>query len=244
MKRLDVLLPAFNEAAQIAGVVRGVLALKILGVEITALVVDDGSQDDTAKLAQAAGAQVITHPHNRGVGAAFRTGVLEARRKGVELLVHMDSDGQFLATDVPKVVAPVLAGQADLALGSRFVTGTPPPGLDRWKALALSAVSRGVGLATGYRLSDVSCGLRCMNRLLIETVNPTFDYDYIQETLLQALAASARVVDVPVTPLYEDAFVKPGMSSRTLRYGRRFLGLTAYGLFGFYRTRAQRLLRR
>jgi hypothetical protein len=111
----------------------------------------------------------------------------------------------------------------------------PPPGLDRWKVLALGGMARAVGVVTGYRLTDLSCGIRCMNRRVMEAVNPTFDYDYIQETLIQALAAGARIEDVPVTPLYDDAHVKPGMSSRTLRYGRRFLGLTSYALYHFYR---------
>jgi glycosyltransferase involved in cell wall biosynthesis len=238
MQRLYVVLPAFNEARNIGGVVRDVRALAIPGVALTALVVDDGSKDETARLAEEAGARVLRHPQNRGVGAAFRTGLLQAREDGVEYLVHMDSDGQFLAEDLPRVAEPVLAGRADLSLGSRFVPGVPPPpGLDRWKALALGAVARGVGLLTGYHLTDLSCGLRCMNRKVIDAVNPTFDYDYIQETLIQALAAGARVEDVPVTPLYDEAHVKPGMSSRTLRYGRRFLGLTSFALFNFYKTR-------
>src|SRR5688572_19078708 len=108
MPRLYVLLPAYNESANIGAVVRGVLAQRIPGVELTALVVDDGSKDDTGKLAAQAGAVVLTHPKNRGVGAGFRTGLERAQDDGVEYLVHMDSDGQFHAEDIPRVVEPVL----------------------------------------------------------------------------------------------------------------------------------------
>jgi glycosyltransferase involved in cell wall biosynthesis len=245
MPRLYVLLPAYNESANIGAVVRDVLAQRsasvLEGVELTAVVVDDGSKDDTGKLAAEAGAVVLRHPQNRGVGAGFRTGLEHAQADGVEYLVHMDSDGQFHAEDIPRVVEPVLADRCDFALGSRFVPGEPPvPNLARWKGLMLHAVARGVGVLTGYRLTDLSCGLRCMNRKVIEAVNPSFDYDYIQETLVQALAAGARVEDVPVAPIYEIEPSKPGMSSRTLRYGRRFLGLTAYSLFNFYRAKLQR----
>jgi glycosyltransferase involved in cell wall biosynthesis len=234
-----VLLPAFNEAANIGRVVGSVLALRIPDVEITALVVNDGSADDTARLAATAGARVLSHERNRGVGAAFRTGLDFARQEGVEFLAHMDSDGQLLATDIPRVLLPVQLGLCDLALGSRFVKGTAPPAhFARWKGLALGSVSQGVGFLTGYELSDISCGLRCMNRTVIEAIRPSVDYDYIQETLLQALAARVRICDVPVTALYE-AEGNKGMSGRTLRYSRRFLKLVASGLFQFYSVRGR-----
>src|SRR5438876_10410188 len=120
MKSLWVLLPAYNEARNIAGVVEGVRAVRIDGVRIVPLVVDDGSRDETAALARAAGAEVIAHPKNRGVGAAFRTGRDHALAAGADFLVHMDSDGQVLPSEIPLVFEPVRRGEADLALGSRF----------------------------------------------------------------------------------------------------------------------------
>jgi glycosyltransferase involved in cell wall biosynthesis len=244
MPSLWVLLPAHNESANIAEVVAGVRAVHIDGVDVHALVVDDGSRDDTAALARAAGAEVISHPRNRGVGAAFRTGRDHALAAGADFLIHMDSDGQVLPAEIPRVAGPVLGGEADLALGSRFSTGEPPRNLERWKAFGLTSIARTIGLLTGYRLTDISCGFRCMNRKVMEAARPTFDYDYIQETLIQALAIGARVVEVPVTVLYEHEPARPGMSARTLRYGRRFLGLTAFGMANFYRARARRLIGR
>src|SRR5579883_865456 len=120
MPSLWVVLPAHNEAAHIADVVA---AVRIDGVEVHALVVDDGSRDATAELARGAGAEVISHPKNRGVGAAFRTGRDRAVEAGADYLVHMDSDGQILASEIPLLAAPVLRGDADLAIGSRFSTG-------------------------------------------------------------------------------------------------------------------------
>jgi glycosyltransferase involved in cell wall biosynthesis len=244
MPSLWVLLPAFNEAKNIGPVVEGVARVRVEGFTIHPLVVDDGSADDTARVARAAGAEVLSHPRNRGVGAAFRTGRDHALAAGADFVCHMDSDGQILPDEIPRLLDPVRRGEADLALGSRFATGQPPANLARWKALGLTGVARTVGLLTGYRLRDISCGFRCMNRRVLEAVRPTFDYDYIQETLIQALAAGARVVEVPVTVLYGPDTERRSMSGRTLRYGRRFLALTAYGLAGFYRARAGRLLSR
>lgn len=231
--RLCVLFPAYDEAASIAELVARARAVALPDVAVTVLVVDDGSTDDTAALAESAGGVVLRHVHNRGVGAAFRTGRDWALAHGFDFLVHMDADGQVLPEELPLVAAPVLRGQADLALGSRFV-GKPPLNLGRWRALALTGAARGVGIATGYRLSDMSCGFRCMNRQVMQSVRPTFDVDYIQETLIQALAIEARVVAVPVTVNYATAPATKGLSKRPLRYGSRFLGLTAFALVNFY----------
>ncbi len=243
MSKLCVLLPAYNEASHIGAVVGEVRAVRLEGVEITPLVVDDGSHDATRALAEAAGATVISHETNRGVGAGFRTGLNWALAHGMDYLCHMDSDGQVPAAEIPLLFSPLAQGTADLALGSRFLSATPE-NLEPWKAMALTGMARTIGLFTGYRLTDLSCGFRCMNREVMEAVRPTFDYDYIQETLIQALAIGARVVEVPVTIHYDANPHRPGMSQRTLRYGQRFLGLTAYSMANFYKTRAARLIGR
>jgi glycosyltransferase involved in cell wall biosynthesis len=236
LSHLVVLLPAFNEGKNIGRVVRGVLSVAIPGVQISVLVVNDGSRDDTASEAERAGAIVISHPKNRGVGAAIRTGFDWALSHGADLLVHMDSDGQVLPEELPLVVAPVLAGRAELAVGCRFL-GSAPKGLSRWKAVALSSLAQTVGVLTGYSLHDLSCGLRCMNQRILKVVRPTFEYDYIQETLIQALAHRAIIVEIPVHIRYEPATQRTGMSGRTFRYSWRFLALTGYSLLQFYRER-------
>ncbi len=235
-KHLAVILPAYNEAKNIARVVKGVRAVQIPGVKISVVVIDDGSIDDTATLARDAGAQVLVHPRNRGVGAGFRTGLDWALEHGADLLLHMDSDGQVLAEEIPLLVDPVLHGLADVALGCRFLRGRPE-NLAMWKATALRGMAQLVGLVTGYRLHDLSCGFRCMNRRIMQEIRPTFDYDYIQETLIQALAHRARIVEIPVTVLYEVEPQRVAMSSRVWTYGRRFMALTGYSLLQFYRQR-------
>ncbi len=242
MIRLCVLLPAYNEDRVIAQVVADVQRVAIDGVALQTLVVSDGSTDNTVAQAEAAGATVVSHPVNLGVGAAFRTGIAWAREQGFDALVHMDSDGQLLPSEIPSLWAPIARGAADLVVGSRFLCERPG-GLDRWKALSLTTAARTVGLLTGAPITDLSCGFRCMTRKIMDVVHPTFNYDYIQETLLQAIAAGARIVEVPVTALYGESFHQAGLSARPFQYGRRFLWLTGWSLGTFYAKRAHDLFR-
>jgi glycosyltransferase involved in cell wall biosynthesis len=232
-RRVVVLLPAFNESAQIGRVVRAAQAVKYRDYLVTILVVDDGSSDGTAEVARAAGAEVVSHQRNRGVGAAFRTGLEWAKSHHAEFLVHLDSDGQIDPAEIPLVMGPVAGELADLAIGTRFSAGAPEA-LSGWKGSALTATARAVGFLTGQPLTDLSCGFRCLNRRVMDAVSPSFDFDYIQEVLIQALAAGARVVEVPVRVSYAPGS-RAGLSSRVVRYGARFLGLTAWSMAQFYR---------
>ena len=133
---------------------------------------------------------------------------------------------------------PVAAGACDLAIGSRFA-GERPDGMAGWKQSALTGFARGVSALMGHRLRDLTCGYRCMNRKVIAALHPTFDYDYITESLVQAAAAGARICEVPVTVLYPPDH--GGMSRRVLRYSSRLLGTTAYAYYhGFVAPRFRR----
>ena len=111
MKRLLVIMPALNEAESIGGVIREIPE-EIEGIDsIEVLVVDDGSTDDTVAVAREAGASVISLHANMGLGVAMQTGIDEAVRRRVGYAVNIDSDGQFDPKDIPKLLAPLLAGQ-------------------------------------------------------------------------------------------------------------------------------------
>ncbi len=133
--KLIILLPALNEEQTIAQVIAG-LPSAIHGVtEREVIVVDDGSTDATAARARAAGARVISHGWNCGLGVAFQTGVESALKAGAEVVVTIDADGQFSPADIPALVAPVLAHRADVVTASRFadVTMTPVmPWIKKW----------------------------------------------------------------------------------------------------------------
>jgi glycosyltransferase involved in cell wall biosynthesis len=125
--KLVVLIPAFNESATVGDVVRGVhtalrnapLSTPDAPLDYEVVVIDDGSTDQTVLEATVARAVVVSHGGNRGVGAAFQTGVRVALERGADLLVHLDADGQFDPYDIPKLLAPLGAGQADLVTATR-----------------------------------------------------------------------------------------------------------------------------
>ena len=119
--KLLVTLPALNEEATIFDVIKRV-PRRIEGVsEIRVLVIDDGSTDRTANRAESAGATVVKHWSNRGVGAAFQTGVQWAILNGIDIYCSIDSDGQFDPGDIPELVSPIVQGRADFSTASRFM---------------------------------------------------------------------------------------------------------------------------
>ena len=119
LRRIAVV-PAFNEDKNIA---RVVAELKEHDPGIDVVVVSDGSIDRTYEVARAAGARVLRLPFNLGIGGAVQTGFRYAWENGYDLAVRCDGDGQHIPAELPKVIAPVVAGDADIAIGSRFVSG-------------------------------------------------------------------------------------------------------------------------
>jgi glycosyltransferase involved in cell wall biosynthesis len=232
--RICVLLPAFNEGDRVGDVVRGARALKIEEAIVEIVVVDDGSTDDTVARARAAGARVISLGANLGVGAALRRGFELARTENFDFLVHIDADGQLDPAQIALVLGPIRRGAADAAIGSRFLAGRPEY-LGPWKARALKILAASVGLAVDAPLTDLSCGLRGLNKAAIDAARPRFKYDYIQETLLQFFAARLRVVEVPVMAASRGS--RRGISGRTFQYTVRYLLLLAYSLAHFYFSR-------
>src|SRR6476659_666412 len=114
MKSVCVLLPAYNEAEHISELIQTIKKVTIADLSIRILVVDDGSTDETAQVAKEAGATILSHRTNRGVGAAFRTGLHWALDEGCDFLIHLDSDGQIPANQIPALLKPVLQAKADV----------------------------------------------------------------------------------------------------------------------------------
>ncbi len=236
MDKVCVLLPALDEGERVGAVVRGILALN-LEARVSVVVVDDGSTDDTVLKARAAGARVESLGANLGVGAALRRGFELARAEGFDYLVHIDADGQIDPAHIPALLAPVRAGEADVAIGSRFHNG-PPAYLTPWKAAALRVLASAVGLVVDTPLTDLSCGIRCLGGTAIAAARPRFQSDYIQETLLQFFGAGLTVVEVPVTAVAREG--RRGLSARTFSYSIRYLLLLAFALSGFFVERLRR----
>lgn len=197
--RIVAVIPAYNEERFIGSVV-----LKARRYVDAVIVVDDGSTDATAEIAEAAGAIVIRHAHNQGKGVALNTGFRRAREMTPEAVVTLDGDGQQRCEEIPTLARPVLAGQADMVVGSRFlaVSGDLP----RWRIFGQRALTLVTNLSSGFNLSDSQSGFRAFSRQTIETV--TFRSDgFSVESEMQFLAQKhgLKVVEVPITCRYDDS---------------------------------------
>lgn len=204
--KIIVLIPAKDEQAMIGRVVRDV---KDAGFEI--LVIDDGSMDLTASAAGLAGAALICHAINRGQGAALKTGVKYALARGYEMVVFFDADGQMMASEIRKILAPLLAGEAEVVLGSRFLGQAK--NIPLFKFLVLQAALFFTRLTTGLKLSDVHNGFQAWRRSSLEKIDLTQDRQaYASEILHEIADKKINYQEVPVTITYTDYSKKKGQS--------------------------------
>ena len=206
MKKIICVIPAYNEAQKIALVISKV---KPLVSEV--IVVDDCSHDQTAQLAQTAGALVVSHVINRGQGAALRTGTALALSRGAEIIIHFDADDQFQASDIPAVLKPLLANEADAVLGSRFLDKRTK--LPKVKRHLIMPLARAINyLFFGIRLSDPQSGFRALSRQSAQQLKINNDgMAHCTEILHQLFANQNRVQEVPITVIYHE-------------YGQKFSG--------------------
>lgn len=206
---VTVVLAAFNEAANIAAVVRGCLP----HVD-EVLVVDDGSTDETASIARDAGARVVSLSQNRGKGVAVRRGALEANG---DVLVFMDADGQDDPEDLPVVLLAL--DRADMVIGSRFLGRFEADAITPLHAWGNRALTRMVNVLFGARLTDTQAGFRAIRReRFIAAGLAATGYDVEVDLVLSVLRDRGRIVEVPVTRRARSS----GQSHlRTIRDGTR-----------------------
>ena len=196
---LCVIIPALNEEATVGDVIGHVLDTEMPArvTKRTVVVVDDGSTDRTVAVAQDAGARVVSHVDNRGVGAAFRTGLQAALTLGADLLVNIDADGQFNPEDIPRLLAPLLEGKADFATASRFKDPDLVPEMPAVKLWGNRRMSRLISFLVGRRYHDVSCGFRAYTRDTALRLNLWGDFTYTQETFLDLSAKGMQIAEIP-----------------------------------------------
>ncbi len=214
--KLVIYMPALNEEHKVQHVIKS-LPKALAGVDsIGYLVIDDGSTDQTVAMAQAAGAQVVSHSRNRGVGAAFHSAVRYALEQRSDLLVSIDADGQFDPAEIPALLEPILQGRADMVIGNRFADGIPAhmPRLKYWGNNQVSSLIR---IASGQQFRDVSCGFRAYNREALLRMNIFGEFTYTHETILSLAYQGLRVVEHPICVKY-DPERKSRVANSILRY--------------------------
>ena len=196
--KLIIQIPAFNEEATIAQALRE-LPKKLDGfTSIETLVIDDGSADKTVEAARKAGAhhilQLKTH---RGLSAAFVAGIDAALRLGADVIVNTDADNQYAATDVARLVAPILRGTAEVVIGDREVAKSPH--MSPLKRLLQRVGSWTVGKASGVSVADVTSGFRAFSREAAVQINVFNPFTYTLETVIQAGNRNLGVQSVTVS---------------------------------------------
>ncbi|MDO8618205.1 MAG: glycosyltransferase family 2 protein [Candidatus Uhrbacteria bacterium] len=208
--KIVAVMPAYQEASRIAKAIQEVLRYASI-----VIVVDDGSEDETAAVAQKAGATVLRHAINRGQGAALKTGTLAALRMGAEILVHVDADGQHDPSFIPMLIEPIKTGQADVVFGSRFL-GIEAEGLPssrRW-LLGIARWFNSFILGVPHRMTDATSGLRAMTAEAARSINFTQDrMAHCSEILRLVTRSSLRFLEVPVKIHYTSASLAKGQKS-------------------------------
>lgn len=223
-KKLVVILPALNESTTIADVIQRI-PRSILGITaVEVIVVDDGSTDTTAILSRQCGADVVRHPTNLGVGAAFASGIEAALQRGADVIVNMDADGQFSPEDIPELIAPIVRDGYGFATCTRFADRDKLPQMPAIKLWGNRMMCRLINTITGGpRFTDVSCGFRAYSRDTALKLNLFGRFTYTQESFIDLAAKGIAMTEVPLVVRGEREHGQSRVASNLWRYGFRTL---------------------
>jgi len=219
MGKITAILPAFNEEIAI-----GSMALRIQKYVDRVIVIDDGSVDCTSEVAKLAGAKVIRHSINRGKGAALKTGFAQAN--GSSVVITIDADGQHNPADIPKMIAPIIAGEADMVIGSRYLderkNGTP-----RYRRIGQIVLDTATNLNAKTKITDTQSGFRAFAASSISAFSFSQKGLAIEsEMLSEAVLSGLRIREVGIGVRYD-----VGRSSEhPILHGGRVLLSVLYGI--------------
>lgn len=218
--KLIIQIPCYNEAQTLPQTVAA-LPRALEGIDaIETLVIDDGSRDDTAQIARAVGVtHVVRLPRNMGLARAFAAGLEASLHRGADIIVNTDADNQYCGDDIALLIAPILAGRADLVVGDRGVAGHPDfsPTKRRLQRLGSWVISQ----AASIRTTDATSGFRALTREAALHTLVLSDYSYTLETLIQAGARRMAIEFAPVrtNPPTRPSRLMSGLSSYLMNSG-------------------------
>lgn len=218
-QKLVIIIPALNEAQTIADVIKKIPERFDDITETEIIVIDDGSTDDTAKLAREAGATVVSHQQNMGVGAAFHTGISAALAAGAAIIVNIDADGQFNPIDIPTLITPIQEGKAGFVTTTRFRNEEFKPDMPEVKRWGNKMMTKVINMLTHKRFTDVSCGFRAYSRDTALKMTLFGKFTYTQETFIDLAFKEVAMKEIPLKVRGEREHGTSRVASSLWRYG-------------------------
>ena len=195
--KITVGIPAYNEEKNIAKII-----VKLKKTVDQILVCDDGSTDSTCAIAESLGVTVIKHQKNSGYGMAIRSIFLKAREINADVLVTIDADGQHKVEDINKIIKPIVDGQADISIGSRFLTeddNTPS-----YRKLGVKIITKVTNSSLSEKVTDAQSGFRAYNNKVLQSLTPSDSGMGIStEILIKSSNLGLKIAEVPTVIQYE-----------------------------------------
>ena len=196
--KIIVGIPAFNEEKNIA-----VLIIQLKKIADKIIVCNDGSTDLTSKIAEELGATVINHKKNLGYGAAIRSIFLKSKDLDVDILVTFDADGQHRIEDINKVINPIINGESDLVIGSRFLDESAKE-VPRYRKAGIKLITKITNVTIKKQLTDSQSGFRAYSKKVLNELNPSeLGMGISTEILIKASAKNFRISEVPIKIVYD-----------------------------------------
>ena len=197
MPRRVAVVPARNEEAAVG---RVVAELRAFDPDLDVVVIDDGSEDETAERALAAGAAVVRLPFNLGIGGAVQTGFKYALERGYESVIRLDGDGQHDPQQIPNLLAPLDRDEADVVVGSRFAAGAGEYRAPFARRAGIRWFAHLVSLLTRQKLTDTTSGFQAVNARAIRLFAADYPHDYPEvEAAVMVVRHRLRILEVPAT---------------------------------------------
>ena len=191
-----VTIPAYNEGRTLGKVIENIKeVMQKYRKKYKILVVDDGSQDNTAQIARKAGAVAYSHAKNYGLAETFKTEIQKSLELKADVIVHIDADGQYLPREIPKLLSEIDRGY-DFVLGSRFKGKIEY--MPIVKKLGNIAFSKAISQITNFNISDAQTGFRAFTKKVAREIDIRSNHTYTQEQIIRAIKQKFRLKEVPV----------------------------------------------
>jgi len=216
--KIVVVIPAYNEEKSIGKVIKS-----IPDYTDDIIVINDGSTDKTADIAQENGSIVITHDKNKGVGTSFNTGMRKALELDPDIMINIDADGQFNPKDIIKLIEPIILRKADFVTASRFMRSDRYPKMRRIKFMGNKVMSFFISKISGQKFYDVSCGFRAYSKDALLKLNLFGEFTYTQETFLNLAVKNVSIMEIPIEVRGIREHGKSKVATNLFKYGYQTL---------------------